>query len=239
MSLGQEAQSEWRLDILSAGETETRISQLSEKLRMGLEPLASNAATSLAVRLLEAAHVEREIEDDRPELALPAGVLSRGRGSCLGLSGLYLVVAERLGIEAHLALAPGHAFIRAQQQGRTVNVELLRRGEIMPDAWYVEKYAPPVGNSTYMRSLTLGEALAVFRYNLASAAVDLGQPDIGLKRYREVLSILPDFAEAHAAAGFVHQKQQRPEQAIESYREALRANPGIRGVAANLEQLER
>ncbi|MCU0661902.1 MAG: tetratricopeptide repeat protein [Myxococcota bacterium] len=118
LRMGELARVELRLDMLSAQRAQRRIGELSRRASATVDPRSPRAAAELARNLFDAAGLTRDIDDDRPELALPAGVLSRGRGSCLGLSGLYLAVARRLGWTAHLVLAPNHAFVRVTRAFR-------------------------------------------------------------------------------------------------------------------------
>jgi regulator of sirC expression with transglutaminase-like and TPR domain len=237
LRMGELARVELRLDMLSAQRAQRRIGELSRRASATVDPRSPRAAAELARNLFDAAGLTRDIDDDRPELALPAGVLSRGRGSCLGLSGLYLAVARRLGWTAHLVLAPNHAFVRVTRGEAVENVELLRRGEAMPDSWYLKKYRPAPTNPTYMKALSDDQAIAAFRFNLTSAFYDAGQFDRALVEYLRVLEILPGFAQAHAACGLVLQRLVRPSQALEQYQAALRDDPNISAVRQNLRTL--
>src|SRR5207249_11985266 len=111
----------------------------------------------------------REISDRDLRWMRLSDVLAAHRGSCLGLAALYLALGERLG-PAHGftvdgVLVPGHLFVRVAGH----NVELLRRGEEMPDSWYRGKYEVPDKDApAYLRPLAPPEVLAVFDYNIGN-----------------------------------------------------------------------
>jgi tetratricopeptide (TPR) repeat protein len=235
--LGEEARTGLGLELDTLGVSQKKMEDLIQIVLHEMDESSPKAATDLARLLFEKAGIDRDVEDDRPELALPSGVLSRRRGSCLGLSGLYLALSRRLGWKSHLTLAPGHAFVRVERGGKVENVELLRRGEVMPDSWYQEKYRPPTTGHAYMRALNDEEALAVFRYNLSSAWADSGFFQTALQEYQDVLEILPELAEARAGAGWLLERMGRSSEAEAQYELALKDNPTILGVRQNLTRI--
>jgi regulator of sirC expression with transglutaminase-like and TPR domain len=63
-------------------------------------------------------------------------VLDRRIGNCLGLSALYLLVAEALGIPLVPILATRHVFVRYDDGKHKQNIETTRRGRDLPDPFY-------------------------------------------------------------------------------------------------------
>lgn len=55
-------------------------------------------------------------------------VLDSRRGVCLGVSILYLCIAQRLGLELEMITPPGHIYIRYRRNGKTINIETTARG---------------------------------------------------------------------------------------------------------------
>jgi hypothetical protein len=108
---------------------------------------------------------QREIESGATRFFTLPSVLHDRRGSCLGLGALYLAIAERIGVPLDGVLLPGHFFVRTRGP-LAHNVELLRRGEAMPDDWYRKKYGPwPGTGSAYGRPLTAMELAAIHWYD--------------------------------------------------------------------------
>ncbi len=113
---------------------------------------------------------QREIDSDDTRFFRLPSVIAARRGSCLGLGALYLVLGERLGVGVDGILVPGHFFVRTRGSAPR-NVELLRRGEAMPDDWYRGKYGPwPASAVEYMRPLSPSEVAAVGWFNLGNHA---------------------------------------------------------------------
>jgi hypothetical protein len=119
-------------------------------------------------------------------------------------------------------LLPGHFFVRTRVPGRH-NVELLRRGETMPDAWYRKKYGPwPEPGSAYFRPLTVTELVAIHGFNRGNDLQASGDLAAAESAYARAAQEFPDFAETQAA-----------------YREAARVWPDLPGLAGNLDLLRR
>jgi regulator of sirC expression with transglutaminase-like and TPR domain len=176
----------------------------------------------------------REVDDDHLRFTLLPQVLASRRGGCLGLGGLYLVLGEALDLPLRGVLVPGHFFVRLEPH----NVELLKRGRQMPRSWYVRKYAPPSGNPLYLETgLDRRQASAVFRYNLANAHRSAGDLRAALALYRDVVRVLPGFAEAQANMGLTLHRLGRLDEAEQAYKRALRANPALDGLEQNLKAL--
>ena len=176
---------------------------------------------------------QREIESTASRFFQLSSVLGDRRGSCLGLGALYLAIGERIGIPLDGILLPGHFFVRTRH-----NVELLRRGEAMPDEWYRKKYGPwPETGSAYFRPVTVAELGAIHWYNRGNelrAAGDLGTAEQAFARAAQEF---PGFAEAHASLGAAEQQRGAFAEAEASYRAASRAWPDLPGLAHNLEIL--
>ena len=181
---------------------------------------------------------QREIESTASRFFQLSSVLSDRRGSCLGLGALYLAIGERIGVTLDGILLPGHFFVRTRGLGGR-NVELLRRGEAMPEAWYRKKYGPwPEIRSAYFRPITVSELAAIHWYNRGNdlrAAGDLGAAE---QAYARAAQEFPGFAEVHASLGAVEQLRGALAEAEASYRAAARARPDLPGLAHNLELLQ-
>jgi regulator of sirC expression with transglutaminase-like and TPR domain len=182
---------------------------------------------------------EREIESrDLRFVRLPS-VIAQRRGSCVGLGALYLALGERLGVELDGVMVPGHFFVRGRAPAPR-NVELLRRGEAMPDAWYRGKYGPwPAAATDYLRPLTVSEVVAVHWFNAGNdwrAARDLPR---AASAYARAAAEFPSFAEAKASLGAVRQLQGSLGEAEAAYEDAARARADLPGLAENLAVLKR
>lgn len=181
----------------------------------------------------------REIDDTDPRfMALPP-VLGARRGSCVGLASLYLALGEALGPQGGFSvegvLVPGHLFVRIRDARGTRNVELLRRGEEMPDAWYRDRYkVPAAGAPAYLRPLSSAEVLAVIDFNLGNHLRRGGRLAPARDAYARAARRFPALAEAHASLGLVLQLLGQVDEAARAYAAARAANPHLPGLEKNL-----
>jgi regulator of sirC expression with transglutaminase-like and TPR domain len=95
-------------------------------------------------------------------------VLRNRRGTCLGLAGIYLALAKLLNLSAAAVSVPNHVFVRFEEPGRRLNVELLQAGKMYEDDWYVRVHRIPpssIASGVFLRSLSeqefLGEVYAM------------------------------------------------------------------------------
>jgi len=162
-------------------------------------------------------------------------VLRHRRGSCVGLGTLFLALAETLGWSASGVMMPGHFYVRLANRGEHRNVELLRAGEAMPDAWYAERFPIPGGAPPeYARPLTSQEVLGVLEYNVGNDRRRARRIDEARAAFARSVRAFPDFSEAHASLGAMQQLLGQLDQADQSYRAALAKNPHLPGLADNL-----
>jgi len=181
----------------------------------------------------------REIESTATRFFQLSSVIRDRRGSCLGLGALYLAVGERIGAPLDGVLLPGHFFVRTRGPGQH-NVELLRRGEAMPDDWYRSKYGPwPAAGSAYFRPVSPTELAAIHWYNRGNDLRKSGDLGAALAAFARAARDFPEFAEAHASLGAIKQLRGDFIGAAACYREAARVWPDLPGLAGNLELLRR
>ncbi len=91
--------------------------------------------------------------------------LRKRRGNCVSMPALFLILADRLGLNVSFATAPLHVFIRyTDPQGRAFNIETtswanLARPELLRRNFPMTDRAIESGH--YMRTLTRREAVAL------------------------------------------------------------------------------
>jgi tetratricopeptide (TPR) repeat protein len=217
--------------------TEAELALLLRRTRAALE-----GGAGLVEALRQAVFVQstfaREVDDSDLGFVLLPAVLADRRGSCVGLGTLYLALAEQLGALDQDVLAgvmvPGHFFVRAT--GPTSgprNVELLREGAVMPDAFYRERYgARPA--PAYDRPLTTAEIIAVVRFNAGNERRRQGDLVAAARAYAAAAAGFPAFAEAHASLGLTLQLQGKVQEARAAYAAARAVDPELPGLAHNL-----
>ena len=201
---------------------------------LGQAPRRSPAAV-MSQLLFERGGFVREVTDTNLGFVFVPQVLERRRGSCVGLGTLFLALADALGQAASGVMLPGHFYVRVQEQGQPRNVELLRGGEAMPDAWNAQRFPVPGGSAPeYARALSAAEVLGVVEYNVGNERKrQLRLPEARAAFARAVQGF-PERSEAHASLGAVEQLLGNLEAAAASYRRARAVNPHLPGVEQNL-----
>jgi regulator of sirC expression with transglutaminase-like and TPR domain len=194
-------------------------------------------AADIAAVLFDELGFQREIDDTAMRFFQLSSVLRDRRGSCLGLGALTMAVAERLGVPLDGVLLPGHFFVRSRGPGAH-NIELLRRGEVMPDEWYRNKYGPWPEAGAYNRPVSPTELAAIHWYNRGNDLRKNGDWEAAQTAFAKAAQSFPDFAEASASLGAIQQQRGDLAGAQRSYRQAAAAWPDLPGLQGNLDLLQ-
>jgi len=160
-------------------------------------------------------------------------VLARRKGNCLGLSLLYLALADRLGIPFRGVYVPSHCFVRYEGNGARVNVEFAESGATWGDDRYRREFRI-TPDRPYLRSLSPTEMLGVFLKTLGAGYSRKGREEDALRLYEEAGRLYPGLPDVHYNAGVSLQKLGRHEEAIRKYRLALTLDPEMAAARDNL-----
>jgi len=91
--------------------------------------------------------------------------LRRRLGNCVSMPILFLIFAERLGVDTALARAPSHIFLRHRMaDGRIANIETTSGGHPARDEWFRQNFPMSeraLASGLYMRSLSRREGMAL------------------------------------------------------------------------------
>ncbi|MEM8727222.1 MAG: transglutaminase family protein [Chlamydiota bacterium] len=113
-------------------------------------------------------------------------VLDSRLGVCLGVSILYLSIAERLDLPLEIITPPGHIYIRYRSGEETVNIETTARGMHLPDRLYL-------GIDTWkLRQRNKKEVIGLAFINQASTAWQKEDYRTALELYEKALPFLAD-----------------------------------------------
>lgn len=214
------------------------LERIAERVRR-LGQQGSDPSLAIVRALFEELGFVREVESTDLRFVCLPSVLSERRGSCVGLGTLYLALGEELGFSTHGVLMPGHFYVRQESPGASRNVELLRRGEAMSDAWYQQRFPIPGAVADYYgRALTTEQVLGLLEY-------DVGNERRRQQRYAEAQGAFsratrrfPTFAEGHASLGAMRHLLGELPGAAASYRRAHQLNSALPGLAANVAMLD-
>ncbi|HET6283381.1 MAG TPA: transglutaminase family protein [Polyangia bacterium] len=255
LEAGEELGASTRADAdAGAGELSAIAARVRALLQQGA---ARSPATAFNTVVFETLRYEREVDDTDLRFVLLPSVLRLRRGSCVGLGTLYLALGDMLKVLMEGVMVPGHFYVRAAEDGRPRNIELLRRGEAMPNDWYRARYpisGGPVplvaaapegrhddskhGEGTHGRVLASQEVLGVIAYNIGQEHRRLTRLPEARRAYQAAVGHFPDFAEAHASLGTVHHLLGDLPAASAAYRKARQLNPQLPGLDRNVQLLD-
>jgi len=91
-------------------------------------------------------------------------VLDSREGVCLGVSILYLSLAQRIGLPLEIITPPGHIFVRYREGVRVINIETTARGINVPSDAYLGI------DTRYLQERNLKEVIGLAFVNQASVA---------------------------------------------------------------------
>jgi hypothetical protein len=129
-------------------------------------------------------------------------LLKTRKGNCHSLPYLYKILAEELGVDAHLALAPNHVYIKHKNiKEGWYNTELTS-GIFPIDAWIMASgfvHIDAITNGVYMKALNNKESIALVLIDLAQCYQEKFPNNDGafiLKCSETAIQNYPNFATA-------------------------------------------
>lgn len=211
------------LDELDAMATE-----ILSRLRRQRIPMNARAIPVINQYLFEELGFQTISHADDPNDLFLHSVMDRQQGYCLSLSILYLSIAERLGLELHGVVVPGHFFVRYDDGRTRCNIETTSNGASPPDEHYRTKFNVPENgrDSIYMKNLNKRQSLGCFFNNLGNVYSEIGDVDTAMLALERATGINPTLSESRANLGNIYLQKNRVNEAIREYRAALGLNPG-------------
>lgn len=157
-------------------------------------------------------------------------VLDTGIGNCVGLSILYLCIAEGLQLPIHGVSVPEHLLVRYDDGDFRRNIETGYNGMSTPDSYYVNmpgKRISPVSikNGSYLKNLSRSEVIANIYLNRSMIQKDKGDLGQALKDANYAIRLHENNAGAFCNRGVIYEKMKDIEQAIDDYDKAIALNP--------------
>ncbi len=230
------------------GAFERHAKELREDLADARTPRARiEAANRLLYQKLQLrTALDLKPEEEHPDQYFPHAVLERKKGVCLGLSLVYLCLAESAGLPVYPVHAPQHIFLRYDDGETKLNLEATLRGRIFTEDEFRNWHKLPddaLRGGDYFRTLGKLEALGdLFNAVAWCSAIKTAErkltPEKAVLSARLCVEIGPDnynnwdtLAEAYAYAG-------RPVEALEALHKAIAMRPPDMG-AYNKEYWQR
>jgi len=168
--------------------------------------------------------------------ALPQ-VIKNKKGDCLGLSLLYLVLTECLGLPFYGVIVPNHFFVRYDDGKKKINVETTRKGKTYEDSYYEKKYKlhPTYRKCDfYLRNLSKKEVVGVFLSSLGAAYIDRGMYDEAIVELEKAIEMNPSYEEAYTNLGVAYAGKGMYDEAISEYNKAIEIDPSDASAHCNL-----
>lgn len=150
--------------------------------------------------------------NDLPNLFV-SKLLATKKGNCNSMPYLYKILAEELGVDANLALAPNHVYIKHNIKSiGWFNTELTS-GIFPEDGWLMASgyiHLDAIKNGVFMKALNNKESLALCLFDLAQAynrSYPGNDGEFILKAVNRALDVYPNFAKALILRAETHKKQ--------------------------------
>jgi len=115
-----------------------------------------------------------------------ASVLDGQQGVCLGVSSLYLCLAQRLDLSMEIVTPPGHIYVRYRDAEREINVETTMRGVHVPSKHYLGVH------TRKLQERSIKEVVGLAFQNQGSALWSKGDAKGAVVAYQKALLYLPD-----------------------------------------------
>ncbi len=179
------------------------------------------------------------LDDTALSSSLPSRVLADRRGGCLGLSLLYLALAEALDLPLRPVFLPGHVMVRWRSPSLVRNAETLRRGLARSDSFYRETFSLARRPWYALEDARPDQALAALVFNLANLHRSRGMLAAAETEYRLAESFLPAWPEALGNLGATLMLSGDREGAREYLEAALAGDSLAAPALRNLETLGR
>lgn len=174
-----------------------------------------------------------------PQIDL-ARILDGAKGNCLGLTMLYLAVAERVGLPLYGVSAPEHSFVRYDDGVTRINIEPTRGGKILRDRAYIKAadISPDsIERGIYLRSESKRQMIASLLANRAGYRAMQGDLQGASGDATRALAVKPYWPQGYVNRGLVHELSGRAREAESDYRYALKLDPHCVGALNNLAAL--
>lgn len=196
------------------------------------DPLEKNASiiSDYIFKKLEIAPDNTYESREQKDNILPDSVLKYKKGHCVGLTTLFLLIAEKNQLEARLVRAPEHVFPRlCDKTGKCLNIETLSKGSIKEDEYYIKNLLIPksaIESHLYLASLSSTKELMASLYlSLGFVANKSKQKDLAQLLYLKSAKNSEKFAEPYLNLGGLHAEMGRWDESMSNLKKALEINP--------------
>ena len=156
-------------------------------------------------------------------------VIDARKGNCIGLSILYLSIAERLKLPLFGVNVPEHIFIRYDDGEQRINIEMGHSGMSLSDTFYVthsiERFdKKSVDNGCFLMNLNKKEVISDVFLNRSKIRREGGNHRGALDDCNKAILLNSRNPGAYCNRGVIYEKMGMISEAIESYSLAISLN---------------
>jgi tetratricopeptide (TPR) repeat protein len=181
--------------------------QLSARLKPLIAKAQSDSEKVLLLQIwvFDSLQLVSVIDSNDLATSLPSQVLSSRKGSCLGLSLVFLALGQILELPIYPVFLPSHIFVRYRNQNFVTNIETLRKGIARTDEFYWDTFALAKRPWYKLKDAEPKQALAALIFNMANLHRQQGQWKYALAEYKLAEESLPGYPEAlgNQGAGYL------------------------------------
>lgn len=112
-------------------------------------------------------------------------VLDSRRGVCLGVSILYIAIAQRLDLPLEIVTPPGHIYVRWRGDNEEINIETTARGINLPSEEYLSV------DTRLLMERNIKETIGMAHVNQASVYWEYGQHEKAINSYKKAIPYMP------------------------------------------------
>ncbi|MBC8228959.1 tetratricopeptide repeat protein [bacterium] len=222
-----------------------------DEMAKSLEPIVAKARTPQNIIKAINDYIFEELKFDVPKSAIAASmqctaeeneklfllhwVLDRKRGNCVGLSVLYLSLAERLHLPIYGVVVPEHWFVRYDDNETKINIETTDKGKSYSDAYYTKDLKVPTETrNLYLVNLSKKQIIGCFLNNIGTTYYERGKLDEAITSYQTAIRINPNDGCAYCKLGMAYRSKGEFSLAIAGYKKAIEMKPECADAHVNL-----
>jgi regulator of sirC expression with transglutaminase-like and TPR domain len=203
--------------------------RLSPSFRRG----ASAARTAILDVVYKTWNIGFDSTDTSLETLLPDRVYRARKGSCLGVSLIILILAEKTGCPIYGVMLPGHFYCRYNDGKERVNIEPNRSGCNHDDAYYRERYRTAEMPWYNLADLSRPKVIGVLCYNLGTLCLRKRLVKPAVAYYRECLHLIKDYPEAMGNLAVAYARVGDREASMELFATMTAEHPDLPNLAVN------
>lgn len=203
-----------------------------EKFLKGINKKRNEPLSKTVARVSDYIYKKWEIRADlsyesikQKDNILPDTTLQQKRAHCVGLSTLYLLAFEKIGVDASLIRIPRHVLVQACKSKKCLLIETLKKGKIVTQDYYFKNNyltKEELKNSFYFKPAKLASSLYLSLGFIANGAKQYALAEY---LYKKSLEADRRFAEGYSNLAGVYQSIGKKRMARSYVDIALKINP--------------